>query len=327
MNTRLFVVLVSAFSSPALMAAQSGNWQPGFSGEVSLLTGYSQSKSQFNADYKQTDALDSASKRKSKALFMPLFSLQYTLNEGDSQFYVGSDRADVALGRFHTEIGYRQSLQENGVISASIIPGVIPNKTWQDPFVTGQKRKETDTYIQALRFQFTNIMNSGFSLEVAGGKQKLDKERSGQSDFDTSTQKQLNREGNVYLVEGAYRFPVSRTLFVRTGLNHTRLSADGDAMSYQANALELGLFTRWQQSSMAFNLSYQVSQHDKTSPVFAKKQKDHEWGAFLAYSYAEPFGWNNWELVSLSGYSRKNSNIDFYDEDSLMVSVGMTYKF
>ncbi|MET4692707.1 DUF2860 domain-containing protein [Endozoicomonas lisbonensis] len=327
MDTRLIAVLVSFLSPSILMASQTASWQPGFSGEASLLAGYSQSKSQFNAEYEQTDSLDKASKRKGKALIMPLVSLQYTLSDAQGQFYLGSDRADVALGRFHTEIGYRHSLQKNGVISASVIPGVFPNKTWQDPFATGQKRKETDISIQALRVQFNNIMSSGFSLEVAGGKQTLERERSGQATFDTETRKLLNREGTIFFAEGAYRFPVSRTLFLRTGLNHTRLDADGDAMSYHANAVELGLFTRWQQSSMAFNLSYQINRHDKSNPVFSKKQKDNQWGAFLAYSYDEPFGWTNWELASLSGYSKKDSNIDFYDEDSLMVSVGMTYNF
>lgn len=327
MNTRLFAVLATVLSPAVVIAAQPSQWQPGLSGELSLLTGYSQSKSQFSSEYEQTESLQQAARREGKALVMPLFSLQYTLGGADGQFYLGSDRADVALGRFHTEIGYRQSLQSNGVISVSIIPGVLPNKTWQDPYITGQKRKETDTSVQALRLQFNNIMNSGFSLEVAGGKQKIDKERSGQAGFDNTVQKQLNREGNVLFVEGAYRFPVSRTLFIRTGASHTRLDADGDAMSYNANALELGLFSKWQQSSMALNLSYQISRHDKNNPVFGKKQKDNQSGAFLAYSYQKPFGWQDWEMVSLAGYSNKNSNIDFYDEDSLMVSVGMTYNF
>ena len=327
MNTRLLVALATIHAPAVALAAQPSQWQPGFSGELSLLTGYSQSKSQFNSEYEQAEFLEQAARREGKPLVMPLFSLQYTLSGADGQFYLGSDRADIALGRFHTEIGYRHALQSNGVISASIIPGVLPNTTWQDPYVTGQKRKETDASVQALRLQFNNIMNSGFSLEVAGGKQKIDKERSGQAGFDNNVQKQLNREGNALFMEGSYRFPVSRSLFIRTGINHTRLDADGDAMSYNANALELGLFSRWQQSSMALNLSYQINRHDKNNPVFDKKQKDNQWGVFLAYSYQQPFGWQDWELVSLTGYSKKNSNIDFYDEDSLMVSVGMTYNF
>ena len=315
------------YHSLLAIPSQPQQWQPGISGAVSLLTGYSQSTSQFNSEYERTDSLDKASDRKGKALIMPLFSLQYTLQNTDGQFYLGSDRSDVALGRFHTEVGYRQPLQGKSIISASVIPGLVPNKTWEDPYQTGEKREETHSYVQGLRFQFNNIMSSGFSLEVAGGKQKIDKERSGQSDFSTDVQKQLNREGNVLFIEGAYRFPLSRSLFVRTGLNQTRLKADGYAMSYDANALEVGLFSRWDQSSLTLNVSYQQNRFANSNPVFNKKQKDNKWGAFLAYAYQAPFGWQDWELVSLSSYSVKNSNIDFYDEDSLMVSVGLTYSF
>ena len=327
MNNKLLSAVVFLIFPQALHAQGSQQWQPGLKGELSLLAGYTQSKSQFNSQYKQTESLGAATERKGKAMAMPFFSAQYTFDSLKDQVYIGTDRADIALGRFHTQIGYRHSLESNGVLSASFIPGILPNKTWEDPFLTGQERTETDTSVRALRFKYDNIFSSGFSLELATGQQKIDNEKSAQSILIAQEQKTLDRNGTIYFAEGSYRFPLSRQYFLRAALNHAQLNADGSAMSFSANAFEAGLFVRGQRSSAVINLNYQLHRFDENNPIFDKDRKDNSWGAFVAYSYEEPFGWQDWEFVSLSGYNSKNSSIDFYDENSLMISTGMTYNF
>ena len=78
---------------------------------------------------------------------------------------------------------------------------------------------------------------------------------------------------------------------------------------------------------LALNLSYQSVRYDETNPIFNERQEDNKWSAFLAYSYQKPFGWEDWELVSLAGYSNSDANIDFYDEKSLLVTAGFSYNF
>lgn len=326
MKIRLYAGTLSLLIAPAAFA-QPPQWEPGFSGELAVITGYTRSNSQFNVENDTTDSILKPGSTKSKFLIAPLGSLQYTFANRQSQVFLGTDRSDVALGRFHLELGYRHKLQGKSQVSASFVPGVIPNKTWADPYLENQDRKETDSRIRALRFKYDNIANSNFSLEVAGGKRKIDDEHSGQNGYNDATQKLLKRDGNIYFAEASYRYPFSRQLFLRSALNYTKVNADGDAMANDAYGIEASLVNLFDQSSLVLTLNYHNVRFNETNPIYSQKQQDNRWGVFVAYAYQEPFGWKNWEAVSLSGYNKSNSNIDFYDEKSLMVSAGIGYKF
>ena len=326
MNIRLYAGTLSLLLT-SVAHGQPQQWQPGFSGELGVITGYTRSNSQFNVENDTTDSLVKPGSTKSKSLLAPLGSLQYTFANRESQVFFGTDRSDVALGRFHLELGYRHKLQGNSVISASFVPGIIPNKTWADPYLTGQDRKETDSKIRAFRLKYNNIADTDFSLELAGGKRKIDDEQSGQNGYGAATQQQLKRDGNIYFAEASHRFMLSRTMFLRSALNYTRVNADGDAMTNNIYSVEAGLISLFDRSSLALTVNYQNARFGKENPIYGQKQKDHRWGAFLAYAYKEPLGWQDWELVSLTGYNKRSSNIDFYDEKSMMISVGTNYRF
>ncbi|MGF1759793.1 DUF2860 domain-containing protein [Photobacterium sagamiensis] len=323
----LYLGLLICLASAPVMAQPGQKWQPGFSGDISLLAGFTQTTSQFNTDNEITSSLSQSGEKKTEALISPLGSVQYTFNSADKQLFFGTSHSDVALGRFHVELGYRQSLQQNGIISFSYVPGLLSQNTWQDPYLENQPRKKTDSNIQGLRFQYDNILGSDFSVEVATGQQKIDNEKSGQGNFTPQEQALLEREGNILYLEGAYRYPISAKRFLRSALNYTRIDADGEAMASDVYGAEIGIIQLLPSSSLALTLSYDLAHFDGNNPVFDQRQQDDRWGAFLAYAYNKPFGWNNWGLVSLIGYNNSNSTISFYDEKSLVMTVGVNYTF
>ncbi|MDX1301654.1 DUF2860 domain-containing protein [Photobacterium sp.] len=319
-------VLICLASAP-VMAQPGQKWQPGFSGDISLLAGFTQTTSQFNTDNQTTSSLLQPGEKKTEALIAPLGSLHYTFDGADKQLFFGTSRSDVALGRFHVELGYRQSLQQNGMLSISYVPGLLSQNTWQDPYIENQPRKETDSSIQGLRFQYEKILGSDFSVEVAAGQQKIDDEKSGQEYFTPQEQALLERESNILYLQGAYRHTISAKRFLRSAVNYTRIDADGKAMASHIYGAEIGLVQLLPSSSFALTLSYDRARFDDDNPVFDQRQMDDRWRAFLAYAYNKPFGWKNWGLVSLIGYSDSNSTISFYDEKSLVMTVGVNYVF
>lgn len=320
--------LVAGFVSTSVLANQGPpQWSPGFGGDISILAGYTNTTSQFNTDNNVTADLDNNGESQSDGFVSPLGTISYTMEQADRQIYFGTSRSDVALGRFHVELGYRQRIPDNGQISISYVPGLLSSDTWEDPFVTNSPRTETDSTIKGVRLQYDRILGSNFSVELSGGKQEIDSEKSGQQTLTSEQQALLEREGDILFTQLSYLKPISREQIFRTAVSYTRLAADGDAMANDTYGAEIGIIQMLPSSSLALTFSYDLADFDETNPIFNERQKDNRWGVFLAYEYQEPFGWENWGLVSLAGYNESNSNINFYDEDALLISAGINYKF
>ena len=327
MTTNSLPVLLAVSISSASLAAPPPQWQAGFSGELAVLAGFSQKKSQFDTDYKNTDNRDHSGETRTKFIGGPLGALQYTFTDEDKQVFLGNNPPDIALGQFNFELGYRQSLTRNGVVSASVLPGLIPTKTWADPYLTGQDRTETDSKVQAARLQYDNVLGSNFSLDLAGGRLKVDDEKSGDSigSLTPAEKNSLQREAKFFLGKASHRYRLAPTLFLRSGLSYLSHNADGDAMSRNEYGAEAGIANINRDYSLALNVSYRNARFEEANPVFNKKQKDNRYRVNLAYSYGAPFGWTDWDFVSITGYSYKHSNIDFYDEKSLILMAGLSY--
>ena len=320
----LYIGLVTAVVSCNTMA-KPVDWTPGFNGDISLMAAYTRTNSQFDSGNATTENLHSSGNDQSHILAAPLGTLAYTLASAKQQFFFGTDRSDVALGRFHTEVGYRQKLENNGTVSFSYIPGLLDLKTWQNPYLTGTSREKTGSNVKAFRAQWENIGDSMYSLDTAYGRYDVDQERSGEgSNIDTHL---LDRNAKLFFIEGSHLLPLSRSQMIRTALNYSNIDADGKAMAadiYGGSASFIQLFP---QSSLILTLSYKKALFDAENPIFDKKQEDDRFGAFLAYEYRQPFNWKNWSIVSLLGYNTTQSNIHFYDADTTLVSLGMNYRF
>ncbi|MDP2544580.1 DUF2860 family protein [Photobacterium damselae subsp. piscicida] len=120
---------------------------------------------------------------------------------------------------------------------------------------------------------------------------------------------------------------MTQNTVLRTAINYRDIDADGKAMSNNSYGVTSTLIQRLDRSSYALTLSYKYTDFDAANPIFAKTQENNEFGAFLAYEYAQPFDWKDWGFVSLLGYQNDNSNINFYDQDNILLSVGMNYQF
>ncbi|WP_163922792.1 DUF2860 domain-containing protein [Photobacterium sp. Alg240-V54] len=330
MKPLLTVSLIATTIISTTAMAKTVDWTPGIGGDISLMVGYNKSNSQFNSDNHTTENLNNNGDDQNKMFVAPIGSLSYTFNSGDKQLYFGTSRSDIALGRFHVEAGYRQKFADTSTLTLSYIPGVLSQKTWQDPYLQGVKRSKTNSNINAFSVKLDNIRGSRFSGQIAYGKFSVDHENSGNDPFLNLTNNEkasLNRNANVLYTEGTFVQPFSRSLILRTAINYTNIDADGRAMSNNIYGAAATIIQLLPQSSLAFTLSYKTALFDATHPVFNKKQQDNKFGAFLAYEYNQPFNWKNWGLVSLIGYSSTQSNINFYDSNDVLVSAGLNYKF
>ncbi|MDC5803289.1 DUF2860 domain-containing protein [Vibrio europaeus] len=326
MTTKPTLIALAVLSTAPAMAQLSDS--AGISGEVSLSAGYTSSTSNFNTDTNAT-ITDNTQKGQSDSsvLALPLGSIAYTFgSQLDQQFYAGTSREDIAIGTLALELGYKQQLANGTVIDASFLPTIMSGETWADPFLEGSARSVTDEKGNAYRLKFSNIANSGFSLDTAYAIKDIENEQSGQA-RSVSDQQLLRRDATSIYVKGNYRIPVDRTMFLVPSLTYIKTDADGDANSLTSWGGELSLFKVINRHQFALTASYTSKSYDASHPVYNKVRDDDELSLFAAYEYQQFMGWRDWSLISFAGYGQTDSNIEFYDEDQMIFSVGVNYQF
>ncbi|MCG9650991.1 DUF2860 domain-containing protein [Vibrio brasiliensis] len=327
MSTKPIMLSAAIFCTAPAMAQLSDT--AGISGEVSLSAGYLSSTSNFNTDANAT-ITDNTQKGESDSNVMPLplGSVAYTFgSQLDKQFYVGTSREDIAVGTLALELGYKQQLANGTVIDASFLPTIMSGETWADPFKTGSDRSETDETGNAFRVKLSNINNSGFSLDTAYASQEVENERSGLDSGYASSAQLLKRDADKLYLKGDYRLRIDQATFLAPSITFVKSDAEGDAYSYNSWGGELSLFKVIERHQFALTAGYTHFSYDASHPVYNTTRSDDEFSLFAAYEYKQFMDLQDWSLISFAGYGQSDSNINFYDEQQLLFSVGMNYKF
>lgn len=333
MKVQCYASLILLLSSPMVTAAEvssepKGKWQEGFSGTAMLLFGVAQSDSQADSGSDRLDSLDDKGDTKTEAFIYPLAAsqLNYTFRGGNHQLFLGTSNADIALGRPHFEIGYGQYFNQVGTFKISYIPGLLSSTTWEDPFLVGSKREETDQRIQGIRFQYKDILDTGLGVELAVGQQKLDDEFSA-SQYSSDIQSQLDREGELYYTELSYLSPLAKQLFLRSSLAYLKQNANGDAISSNTYTGQLAVVRKFDSSTLTMSLKYQYAKFDDTHPIFLETREDDVVGILATYTYDDIFDWSGVGVAFMGGYSQTVSNLDFYQSNNLILASGIRYVF
>jgi len=304
--------------------------ESGWDSELAINVGYSREQSRLNTKDDQIYSdYDSKADWQSDWIIAPLGTFNYNFQNLDKQFFVGTAREDIAQGQFHTQFGFRHWLPDGSSLSLSYIPGLLENKVWRDPFVLNDPRAETDQSIHALRLQYKNILASNFNFEMALGKRELDEEKSGQSlaELSNAQRSSLDRNATMTYLRGDYGMQLGQHTLLQSTLTWTGVDADGEAMTHGRTGLQFGLIQMFSRSRVSYNFDIAKADYDAVNPIFQVKRRDSEYSLFVAYEYDRPFDWQNVSLVSFGGWSRGDSNIDFYDKQGLFLAIGLNYKF
>lgn len=322
---KLALTLLSISISAVTHAGELG--QPGFDGEVTGMVGFSSGKSNFNTDTEsKTGDLNTEAESESEALVAPLGQVRYTFGEGNNhQVFFGTSREDVAVGDFVLEGGYKFGFGEKSSLAFSYLPS-LGGETWEDPYVTG-KRETTGVSSSAFRVKYDSILDSNFSADVAYYTYDVDSEKSGTGFGNGTALSSLDRNGNGIYSKFSYTHFLDDTSVLEPSVLYKSFSADGSAMSNKAYGFELAYKKHLDRHAFVLSADYTKTSYDSTNAVFNKTQEDSEYGVFAAYEYDKFMGWDSVAFNAISGYEVKSSNIDFYNENEILVGVGLTYKF
>ncbi|PMG55688.1 hypothetical protein BCT40_11180 [Vibrio lentus] len=327
-------VLPVMFSAFASLPAYSGLApSEGFSGNFSVLAGFYSDSSNLSTEQDSNQAsLTMEGDSENQGLLGFLGTVQYTFGESlTHQVYAGTTREDIATGTIAFEIGYRHQLSGGTILDVSVLPTLISGKAWADPYAVGVNRNETDVKGNVGRLQLTNIGGTAFRTDFAIGQSDVDDELSGTQDKLGLTDEEvglLDRERTYVYAKAGYPFilPNQAGVFVPS-MVYFNSDAEGGALSFDSYGIELNYAKRIGRHGFVVTLDASDRQYDEANPIYDKAREENEYGAFLAYEFGGLMGYEDWSFITLLGLRTIDSNIDFYNSEQVLASVGVDYKF
>ncbi|WP_210472856.1 DUF2860 family protein [Vibrio crassostreae] len=324
-------VLPVVFSAVASMPAYSGLApSEGFNGNFSVLVGsYSDSSNLSTEQDSNQTSNNMEGDSENQGLLGFLGIVQYTFGESlTHQVYAGTTREDIATGTIAFEIGYRHQLSGGTILDVSVLPTLISGKAWSDPYAVGVNRNETDVKGNVGRLQLSNIGGTAFQTDFAIGESDVDDELSGTQSLSAQDAALLDRETTYLYAKAGYRFklPNQAGIFVPS-MVYFSSNAEGGALSFDTYGIELNYAKRIGRHGFVITLDANDRQYDEANPIYGKAREENEYGGFLAYEFGGLMGYEDWSFISLLGLRTIDSNLDFYNSEQVLASVGVDYKF
>lgn len=279
------------------------------------------------------DSLDDSPDTETSATIGLDFNLGYTFASTRTRLFVGTMVEDMLRYDLSQQLGVMQEAGRLGNFSAGFLFSGIPSTVWEDPYVTGRKRRDTDRTDSGFRLVWDRILRTNFEFQYSWRDIDIDDERSGAFlGLSAAGRGRLDREGTKHRFSLAYRLKLSDRHTLAPQFIYVYDDRDGSA---RENKGYHGLLTYVFNSdpiTLILNGSLGYVDYDSRNPIFNKTQEDDVYGIAAAIYYKNPFGWTLWgsdriSFVGRVGYFESDANIDFYDSTALFGSVGIAYRF
>ena len=327
--------LLAAASQAAVIIPTKG----GFSGNINLGAGALDVESNTMAKIvngnidvgdAKIDSIFNSPDSQSNAIPVVSFELSYTLEKSRTQFHIGNLLEDFLRMEMNLVAGVRQDVGNWGLIGGDLRTTSMPTDVWRDPYIAGEKRKDTERTSKGFRVYWQQIGSSGLELRYTYNDIDIDKERSGEYlGLPLGERKLLRRDGDRDRFDAMYEFSWNGKRHILTpGLQYIDNSLDGDAMSNDGMGANVNyIYKRNEHWTYVINASYADLDYDASNPVYGERDSSKQYGGSVTAFYHEPFGLKKWSLNGTAGFFDADHDIDFFDNSVTIFSVGMFRKF
>ncbi len=270
---------------------------------------------------KRIDSLDSAADR--ETTFLPGILPELTWDVGESEgikLYFKTDPPIDEVGGFAFNLGASYELGKAGILDTAVFFTPF-EEAWKNPYITGVDREETDTTKYGFRLGLNRILGTGFRAQFVYLEDEVD------DDVIGDLIPELARDGSVYSVGVNYSFYVGENLELRPRVSVRKGDYDGEANSFIKYKVDFEARYMTGDWIVVPRVYFSHSKFEETDPVFDKTRDNNSYGLSLMTTYKAPFNWENWSVTGLASLSKGDSNIDFYDTESLTCGVLLNYHF
>ncbi len=337
MRTKMKIVVFTSALALSSFAVDKIPEESGFSGFVSAGIAVNNVKSSLIAGTDlgdvSNDSIDSVFKPpKDKTAAIPVVNgeLAYTFASTRSQLYLGTSLEDFIRYDFTTALGVRQEVGEAGILEASGLFSSIPTQVFEDPYLVGPPREETDRDSRGARLAWYKIMGSGFDLQVSAREIDVDKERSGSDPalgLTPGQQQLLERDGDERKVKLQYNFRFKKKHAIKPELSITQLDLDGDAMKRDRVGAQVSYFYNGERWFFSTVVGVGASEYDEDNPIYGKKADSTLFNGSISLAYQNLFKVENLSLLGSLVYFEQDSDISFYDSKIQGGNLSTVYRF
>jgi hypothetical protein len=314
--------------------------ESGFGGFIRPGVGYLNFKSNMVASFlgfdlsdKKTNSLDDSPDSQSNGIALVPFSLQYTFASTRTQLFLGTDLTDLIRFDYAQQFGVKQEIGKLGLLQGGILFSSIPAKVWKDPYVVDQNRDETSRTSNGGRLAWDRIFGSDLQLQYTYRKIDVSSEKSG--DFlglNSAEKSRLKRDGDRHVGEVVYRFRFGEKHTLNPAFIYSYNDRDGDAMKNDGYDFQLTYGYRGDTFTFTGNAFIGWADYDDKNPIYDKTQDDDRYGIQGTLYYENPWSWSLFGSEPMNffvgaAFADTNSNIDFYDQEAILVGGGVFIKW
>ncbi|ARN76392.1 hypothetical protein BST96_12230 [Oceanicoccus sagamiensis] len=270
----------------------------------------------------------------SKDVGLPAFAyeLSYVFNDSNTQVFLGNLLEDFVRFDTTTRFGIRHNVNKVGIFGLSALssPTVMGIKVWSDPYAEGVKRKDTDRDTSGARLSWEGVLGSNLELRASAREIEIDNENSGSTLALTPDQLALlNREGDINKFDVRYTFGSKESSAFLVQAAFVEFDLDGEAMAYDGYELSATwLLNMGNGSRLVTNVVYGDFEHDEVNPIYGATDENERLGASVTYFKSGIFGLEkHWTMNATAGFYEDDHDIDFYDSELTIISVGMLRTF
>ena len=221
-------------------------------------------------------------------------------------------------------LGARLDTGSLGIFEASALFSLAPTEVWEDPFLTGADRQETDRTSTGARFGLAGIAGSGFDAAVTVRKVEVDEERSGASLPLSGVERALlRRDGDAARIELLYTWVINPRHILIPSVDAGVYDADGDAVAREGAGIQLTHVYQQGRLRLVSNAAFRQSEFDEVNPVFGLKQDEEEWVLSVTGLYGNLFDQPNLSGRASLLVAERDSDIGFYDAEATVASVDL----
>ena len=258
--------------------------------------------------------------------------IKYTFAEQRTQVFLGSSIENLVTFDFTQQLGVRRAYPAAGVFSAGLVLTGAPAEVWEDPFLEGSPRVETDRDGPGIRLEWDGIMGSGFEVQFAARDIDIDNERSGQflvtqGRLSRADQRLLNRNGDQYTATVSYAWQLAPQHLLRPQLGYRNNDLDGGAVRNDRYWLELAYAYFANPLTLILTGEIGGSDFDSSNPIYGQRQDSTTVLLGVTLFYRLPTQSQRWAAFANIIYVEDDSDIDFYDTTATSIILGAEYRF
>ena len=255
--------------------------------------------------------------------------VRYTL-ANRSQFFLGASLEDQLTMDFANQFGWRKQSEGVGIYQIGLLTSLPAPEVWEDPYLAGRPRSETDRDATGVRFEWDRVMDTSFGFLLQTREFDIDKERSGSDPAlgcDASCQRLLDRNGDQFVARVWYRFILSPQHILETAFRIREEDRDGGAISRDAWAAQLSYSYLNGPWTFVGNVLVGESDFDKRNPLYGRAQDADTFSASATMLYKLPTNSGRWQFTASLYTGDYDSDIRFHDTELTQFVVGMIYNF